>query len=86
MNKQYMVSIKSEVLLEAYADALGELSDLLRKRNIDTEDTSNVWARMYQAMKRDNQKILKVTTDAENNKLLGKYLMVRELLDGEANA
>lgn len=58
-----MLSIKSEVLLGTYADIAGELSDLMKEKHIDEIDMSNVWVRLYEIIRREHKKILKVTTE-----------------------
>ena len=83
MNKQYVVSIKAEVLSEAYADILARLLRKIKKDGLTLEDTTNVWVRMLLILREENSKILDVTSMEEAGVLEGMYYMARDLLDGE---
>ena len=83
MNKQYVVSIKAEVLSEAYADILARLLRKIKKDGLTLEDTTNVWVRMLLILREENSKILDVKYMEEAGVLEGMYYMAKDLLDGE---
>ena len=67
--------------LEAYADIAGEFCDLIKENQINENDMSNVWVRIYKIIQSEYSKILKATTEKEVGRLTGIYLLVRELLN-----
>ena len=83
MDDQYMVSIKIEVLLEVYADLLSRMVHLLELKNISPTDHSNYWARMYQELCRENDKILSIRSFEDAGKCEGIYLLAKALIEGE---
>lgn len=84
MDDQYMVSIKMEVLMEVYADILSRLVNLMERKNISPTDQSNFWARMYQQLCIENDKILSIRSFEEAGKLEGVYLFAKTLIEGES--
>ena len=49
MNAKYIVSIKVEVLLEAYSDVLARLLRFLDAKHISLDEENNIWVRRYTA-------------------------------------
>lgn len=85
MNPQYVVSIKSEVLAEAYSDVLARLLRFMDRKGINLEDTTNVWVRMFFELRDAKDTLLDVRSMEDAGVLEGKYLLAKRLLDGEEN-
>lgn len=85
MNAKYIVSIKVEVLMEAYSDVLARLLRFLDAKHISLDDGNNIWVRMFFILRNQKDTLLEIETMEEAGKAEGMYLLAMNLLDSEYN-
>lgn len=84
MNVKYVVSIKVEVLMEAYSDVLARLLRFLEAKHISLDKENNMWVRMFYILRNQKDTLLEIETMEEAGKAEGMYLLVKKLLDQES--
>ena len=85
MNVKYIVSIKVEVLMEAYSDVLARLLRFLDTKHISLDEENNIWVRMFFILRNQKDTLLEIETMEEAGKAEGMYLLAKNLLDSENN-
>ena len=85
MNVKYIVSIKVEVLIEAYSDVLARLLRFLDAKHISLDEENNIWVRMFFIRRNQKDTLLEIETMEEAWKAEGMYLLAKSLLDNENN-
>lgn len=81
MNAKYIVSIKVEVLMEAYSDVLARLLRFLDAKHISLDEENNVWVRMFFILRNQKDMLLEIETMEAAGKAEGMYLLAKKLLD-----
>ena len=82
-NKKYQITLEQEVLSEVCEGILADFFKLLKEKNIDLKNTSNMYVRIYRNMCKIKEQIIgsKYDTLEELKKVEGYFIYTKKFIE-----